>query len=166
MKENFLYLKNKLEASNVELHSLTFQDYKAEILDYDYILTYNVINHLDEDACKTLSSSQDSRDTFVKMFIKCHSMLKHGGMMLVADCGRRNLYGDLGIHNPFANDIDWNIHQEPRFWLSLMQKAGFKRISNNWSTFNSLGSIGKFLFGNRLFSYLTFSHFYFWTIKE
>ena len=165
MKENFEELKQILGATNVELHSVTFQDYETITSDYDVILTYNVVNHLDEEACQTLQSSQDSRDKFVQMFEKCNSMLKTGGMMLVADCGRRNLFGDLGIHNPFAGDIDWKIHQEPKFWLNLMVKAGFKKLDIHWSTFNSLGRLGKSFFGNRLFSYLTFSHFYFWTIK-
>ena len=166
MKENFEELQRIIGATNVELHSVTFQDYETKISDYDLILTYNVVNHLNEEACQTLQSSQDSRDKFVRMFMKCSSMLKQGGMMLVADCGRRNFFGDLGIYNPFANDIDWKIHQEPKFWLNLMEKAGFKRLNIHWSTFNSLGRLGKFLFGNRLFSYLTFSHFYFWTIKR
>lgn len=166
MKENFNELRSKLNVNNVELHSVTFQDYDSQISDYDLILTYNVVNHLDEEACKTLLLNQESKEKFVEMFKKCNSLLKKDGMMLVADCGRRNLFGDLGIHNPFATDIDWNIHQEPSFWLALMKRAGFSKISIDWSTFNTLGPIGKILFGNRLFSYLTFSHFYFWTIKK
>ena len=67
MKENFEELKRILGATNVELHSVTFQDYETITSDYDVILTYNVVNHLDEEACQTLQR-QDSRDKFVQMF--------------------------------------------------------------------------------------------------
>ena len=166
MRENFHRLKTELNLKNVHMHSVTFQDYETQITDYDLILTYNVINHLDEEACKTLDTSENSRHAFIEMFQKCHSMMSSGGMMLVADCGRGNLFGDLGVYNPFASDIDWKIHQEPDFWISLMEKAGFVATSKQWSTFNSLGNLGKTLFGNRFFSYITFSHFYFWTLKK
>ena len=166
MKQDFSALRDSLGANNVNLQSVTFQDFECEDGSYDIILTHNVINHLDEEACKTLRSDEASRARFINMFTKCSSILKPKGMMLVADCGRKNFFGDLGIYNPFANDIDWAIHQEPKFWLSLMNRAGFEQFSLNWSTFNSLGTLGRLIFANRFFSYLTFSHFYFWALKK
>ena len=78
----------------------------------------------------------------------------------------KNLFGDLGIRNPFARDIDWKIHQEPNIWIDILKEQGFHDLKINWSTFNSLGKTGRYFFENKFFSYLTLSHFYFWVEKN
>lgn len=166
MKENFLILKKKLNASNVNFLSKTFQEFECKEEKYDYILTYNVINHLNEKACINVDKDLKSRKEFEEIFEKIHRILKPSGKILVADCGRKNFFGDLGILNPFAKDIDWLIHQEPQIWIRLLKEQGFVNLSLKWSTFNTLGKLGKFLFERRLFSYLTLSHFYFWMQKK
>ena len=165
MKKNFFKIKENLKAESVNFFSKTFQDFKSEDEKYDYILTYNVINHLDEKASKDLKNIEN-KEIFEKIFKKFFRLLKPSGKILVADCTNKNFYDDLNLTNPFAKSINWEIHQDPSVWIEMLEAQGFKIASLKWSTFNSLGVIGRYLFENKLAAYLTFSHFYFWMEKE
>ena len=166
MKQNFFEIKKKLGAENVNFYSKTFQEYDCENERYDFILTYNVINHLNEEACIDVHKNPESKKKYEKIFHKFSKILKPYGKILIADCGNKNLFGDLGIRNPFAGDIDWKIHQEPNIWIDILKEQGFHDLKINWSTFNSLGKTGRYFFENKFFAYLTLSHFYLWVEKN
>lgn len=55
--------------------------------------------------------------------------------------------------------IEWEKHQSPALWLSLLQQVGFQKMSIQWSAPNSLSSIGRKFLGNRLAAYFILSHF-------
>lgn len=125
---------------------------------YDLVLLYNVVNHLDESACARLEDDPVARRVYVDAFKNIGRLLRHDGKVIVADCGRNNLYGDLGIKNPFASNIDWSKHQNPRVWKEILRAAGFVPGALRWYRVYPLRHLG-ILFSNRLIAYFTYSHF-------
>lgn len=55
--------------------------------------------------------------------------------------------------------IEWEKHQSPSFWLSMLKEVGFESVSMKWSSPNSLGVMGRAFLGNRIIAYFLFSHF-------
>ena len=73
---------------------------------------------------------------------------RYGGTLLIADCARRNLFGDLMVPNPFAPSIEWLKHQQPKLWVKLLQKAGFESKNIRWTVPARCGNWGKVIFSN------------------
>lgn len=135
-----------------------FQDHDPGEDRYDVVLVHNAINHLDEDACARLPAA-DAQASYRRIFAALRDLLNPGGHMIVADCGRRNLWGDLHLPNMFAPTIEWSIHQEPGVWDALMVAAGFSPARIRWDAPSKMRGPGQLLFGNRVGAYLTSSHF-------
>lgn len=150
----------KLECEDqIELFKGIFQEipdsYKGQ---FDIILMFNVINHLDEDAYIMLRNDKSALELY-KSFIKwIGDFLKPNGRMIIADCAHNNFFSDLNITNPFAKNIEWNKHQNPRTLISLLAEAGFERVRLEWSTIYPLRHFGR-LFANQIVSYFRASHF-------
>lgn len=136
-----------------------FQDHDPGVAKYDVLLVHNAINHLDEEACSRLPDDPDAVAAYREIFRDLRGLLKLGGHAIVADCGRRNLWGDLGVHNVFAPTIEWEIHQEPKVWDQLMTDAGFEPGRIRWDAPSKMRRPGQVVFGNRVGAYLTNSHF-------
>lgn len=135
-----------------------FQDHDPAGEKYDVVLVHNAINHLDEDACARLPEP-DAEAAYRSIFASLRQLLKPEGHIIVTDCGRRNLWGDLRLHNVFAPTIEWHIHQEPKVWDRLMVGAGFAPGRIRWDAPSKMRKPGQVLFGNRPGSYITNSHF-------
>ena len=120
---------------------------------------HNSINHIDEDACIVLKKEKDAQEKYLSFFNLLQEISKPNASLIVCDCARSNLFGDVKITNPFAKSIEWEKHQNPKYWSSLLGKVGYSLESINWTTPNSLGPIGNTLFSNQFFSYFTLSHF-------
>lgn len=142
----------------VDLKRQTFQEFVSADT-YDVIVMHNSINHLDEVSCESLRDSTDSRDMYTSLFKKAADLMNPGGTLIASDCARLNLFGQLGIRNPFSPDIEWHIHQQPSAWVSLLLEAGFVNPEIHWNPMNRTGSLGRLLFANALGAYLTTSHF-------
>ena len=139
-----------------------YQGYTNELADekkYDVLLLHNVINHVGEDIVHKLHYDNDTKIIFKERICDILSKGKLGGHLIVADCGRRNIFGDLKIHNPIAPTINWSIHQQPHVWQEIMEEIGCKHLKTNWTARRELGFYGKFLLSNPLISYLTNSTF-------
>ena len=147
-----------LGLSNARMFSTTFQAYEAPLAHYDLVFINNAINHLDEPACMSLHESAEAQDTYRLIFDKLRSLLQPNGRVIVTDCSRSNAFGDLGIKAPFAPTIEWNKHQNPETWTAVVEPSGFRNVLTQWTSFNSLGRIGRLL-GNRAISYMLMSHF-------
>lgn len=143
----------------VKLLPLTFQDYDNNGQLFDIIISHNSINHLDEPACVKLLESEEACGTYEGLFAKMNRMQASGGVMLIADCARNNLWGGLGIKTPITYAIDWKKHQQPGTWLKLMQGAGYREKRLRWNSINSLRSFGKIFLNNRISAFLLNSHF-------
>lgn len=160
MIERFYRIKKDLNffSGTADLQKITFQNFNPDKV-YDIIVLANSVNHLDEDATKSLSQDKAARERFIEIFKKMYLMIQPGGRLIITDCDRRNFFNDLGVKSPFMPTIEWDKHQSPYLWLELLREVGFSRPSVRWSSPNSLGRLGRLLFGNRLVAYFLFSHF-------
>lgn len=142
----------------VQLDRRRFQDLSVGS-HFDVVILHNSVNHLDEAACAVAHRDRAAQDRYRSIFTKIYDITAPGGAVIVADCARHNLFGLFGVRNPFAPDIDWEIHQQPRTWLRLLQEVGFVRHHLSWDAPSRLGRAGQVLLGNAAGAFLTNSHF-------
>lgn len=143
---------------NVTLFRRTIQQYEPAKARYDVALSYNSIEHLDEEAVQRLQSDPDSREVYQVILRKIAQSLKPGGRFIIYNVGRTNLWPLLGLHNPFAPTIEWHIHQDPSLWRTLLLDSGFDRVDTGWELKYSLRHMGP-LVSNCLFTFFTDSMF-------
>jgi SAM-dependent methyltransferase len=144
---------------NIELHPVTFQEFSGEPASFDILLSWNSINHLDETACAALPGDATARRTYVELFGRMHELLANGGDLIIADCGRQNLFRWIpGVRNPIMPTVNWTIHQQPRTWIRLLEKAGFTDFHVHYRVPYVLRHRPA-LMDNALASFLTMSHF-------
>jgi SAM-dependent methyltransferase len=148
-----------LQLDQVQLVPQRLQEYEPDHGSFDIVLLHRSINHLDEDACKRLHRDQDAQNVYRSLFGKLAASATPGAKLIAVDCSRRNLFGDLGLTNPFAPVIEWEKHQPPQLWARLLDEAGFRNPKIRWLSFNTLGSLGRLVLGNRLASYCLTSTF-------
>lgn len=123
---------------------------------FDVMLLWNVINHLDEDAVQKLPGDLGAAAVFTDKFRMLRAALNPGGWLIVADAARSNLWGRLGIRCALAGEIEWHKHQNPEAWLALAEQAGFQKADLRWAY---LKHRLRHLTGNRLAQYFTMSQF-------
>jgi SAM-dependent methyltransferase len=148
-----------LQLDPVQLVPRRLQEYEPDDGSFDIVLLHRSINHLDEDACIRLHRDQDAQDVFRSLFGKLAASATPGAKLIAVDCDRRNLFGDLGLTNPFAPVIEWEKHQPPELWARLLDEVGFRNPKIRWLSFNTLRSPGRLVLGNRLASYCLTSTF-------
>jgi cyclopropane fatty-acyl-phospholipid synthase-like methyltransferase len=139
----------------VEAHGFTLQDLPVSTEAFDVAVMYNVINHLDEDSVVRLHQDTSAEESYVALLQKLRRHLTAQGVVIVADCGRDNVWPRLGLASPFMPTIEWQKHQNPEIWIRVFDKAGFENIDFRWSPLQPLPEVT----GNRLVQYLTCSHF-------
>ena len=148
-----------LHIKNVAYERTTFQQFDPKGEKFDVILLHNSINHLDEKSCMLLHREEKARRIYSVLFNKMSMLVNLSGKLIVSDCSRHNFFATVGIRNPFAPDIEWEKHQPPTLWASLLSQWGFGNPIIQWSAPSRLGSWGRHLLGNSLFAYLYTSHF-------
>lgn len=92
---------------------------------FDVVLMASSINHIDEKMCMELSSNPKARETYMDIFGKLRTLMKNHGKLIITDCSNRNFWGDIGLNNIFARNINWEKHQSPKYWSNLLSSAGF-----------------------------------------
>lgn len=122
---------------------------------FDLVIMYQMINHLDEAATIDLHRNPASASRFIDSLTHLHSLMAEGGIVIVADCDRRNFWHDIGFRNPLMPTIEWEKHQPPHVWADVFSKAGFVHTETNWSPMYPLGRITE----NWPLHYFTISHF-------
>lgn len=147
-----------LGLTNVHYSSATLQSYQGPEAEYDVILLHNVINHLDEDAVIVAHEAEWARQRYRELLAKVRRLLTPGGILVIADCARHNVFPLLGLQNPFLPTIEWHKHQNPELWTALLQDTGFMDIRCNWTIPTRLRRIG-WLLNNRPTAFLLNSHF-------
>jgi SAM-dependent methyltransferase len=158
-RQRFEQLAEQLGVSSVELCPETFQDYDALGERFDIVFLHSSINHLDEEACIELHRSAVARGRYRPLFAKLASLTAPSGRLIAIDCSRRNLFARLPLTNPVARTIEWEKHQPPQLWASLLEEAGFRDPVIRWTTFNSLRRPGRLLLGNAAAAWLLTSSF-------
>jgi SAM-dependent methyltransferase len=147
-----------LHLDNVTCFSDPFQDYAGPECEFDVIVAHNVINHLDEGAVAVLHRDEDARASYRALLRKFYELLKPGGVVVIADCARANIFPWLGLPNPIASTIEWSKHQDPDLWVRLLRDVGFGAPDLHWTYPRRLSAFGRFL-DNRFMSFLMQSHF-------
>src|SRR2546423_1219298 len=147
-----------LRLRNVTCLADTFQDYAGPDEAFDVIVAHDTINHLDERAVIALHRDEGARASYRGLLRKFYGLLKPGGVCVIADCTRANLFASLGVPNPISPTIEWYKHQSPDLWMRLMRDVGFDRADLHWTYPRRLRLLGRLL-DNRFASFLLESHF-------
>jgi hypothetical protein len=148
-----------LGQTNVQLLPSRLQDYDPGDGPFDILLLHASINHLDEDACIGLDRDREAQRSYEQLFGKLSSLACPSAKLIVVDCARRNLFGDLHMNNPFVPTIEWQKHQSPRLWARHLAHAGFNNPTIRWHSFNTLRTCGRLFLGNRIAAYCLTSSF-------
>jgi SAM-dependent methyltransferase len=164
--EKYKRLQNQLNMNNVMLKTETFQDFNNDGKLFDLILSHYSINHLDESACITLLENEESKNKYKSIAVKLSSMAKQGATIIVCDCSNHNFFAHLGIKNPFAPTISWNLHHAPEIWIKILKGARFTNEKIKWTSFGEFKNIGRLLIGYKYISYFLNSHYCFRMTKE
>lgn len=155
----FRQYADHLNLDNIHLEPGTFQNFNPKGITFDIVLLHNSINHLSEEACINLKVSAEARKEYEAIFTKMSQVAKPGAELIITDCSRYNFFALLGLKNPLAPNINWNKHQSPKLWRSMLRNAGFINPHIRWSFFSRLGIIDELLLGNHLVSFFLTSHF-------
>ena len=159
VNERFQKVNSLLKLKNVILESQTIQAFEPGNRTFDIILLHNSINHIDETACINLLNDDNSKSIYSNIFSKISVLSVTGAKIIICDCSRYNFFALLRIRNPFVSTIEWHKHQAPEIWAQLLSNVGFVKPKISWSSFNTLGRLGKVISGNKLMSYFLMSHF-------
>jgi glycosyltransferase involved in cell wall biosynthesis len=155
----FCNIREKFHLNNVELKSLSLQQFDVYREKFDVIILHNSINHLNESACMSLNTSEDSKQTYKSLLEKCYLLSQKGSNLVICDCSNMNFFNRIGLKNPFVPMIEWDKHQPPELWIELLEEVGFVSPEVSWSSFNKLRSVGQFFLSNKLMAFFTTSHF-------
>lgn len=158
MTDQYNYMKESFDGNRINFHR-DYIDSLEEPNHFDIVLMHNSINHIGEDIIEQVLVNHEKYDEYVERIQKITDRLKPGGKLIVADCGRKNFWDDIGLKSPFAPSIEWHLHCEPKTWQKMIEEIGFKHEHTKWTSRRELKGIGKILLGNRIFSYLLGSHF-------
>jgi len=148
-------IKDLSLGNNVSALNTTIEDLISYNHFFDIVVMFNVINHIDEEAVKILHKDTVATERYVSVLKQIKNIMATDGLLIVADCARSNFWVTVGLPSPFAHNIEWNKHQNPKIWISLFSKAGFIFKDLRWSPLYPLG----FLTANRFAQYFTASQF-------
>jgi SAM-dependent methyltransferase len=156
--KTFHRLIAELDLERVEGSSLPVQKLPVPIDPFDLVILYNVINHLNEDAVQRLHKDPAAVNSYKALLGHLRQLLRPGGVLVMADCGRNNFWHKRGWQSPIDPNIEWDKHQDPETWISIFGQAGFRLQDQRWSPFYPFYPLGRLL-ANRLTQHLTASHF-------
>jgi SAM-dependent methyltransferase len=148
----------RLDVPNVTLLDQRLGDFDAPDQSFDVVLLHASINHLDEDATIRLADDRQARDAYLSLFSRLARLAAPGAKLIAVDVSSRNLFARFG-KNPIVPAIEWEKHQPPEVWASVLAEVGFTSPRIRWNSFNSLRSAGRFLLGNRVAAYCLTSNF-------
>lgn len=129
----------QLDLRNIEFHPVALQAYTAPPASFDLIYMMAVINHLDEAHVQTLHTDEASRAAYRQHLQPVFDLLKPGGTLVISDVSRFHPYApliQLGLlkRHPFQPTIEWEKHQHPAVWQSLLESIGFTNVRYHWAT--------------------------------
>ncbi len=91
-------LDNEIVAVNAQLQDLSSGTHGR----FDIVVLYNVIDHLDEDVGTRLHRGRASGVVYSTITQFLMHLTLRGGVLVIADCGRVNLWNALGVKDPLA----------------------------------------------------------------
>ena len=148
----FSLFRSKLGNPDVRHAAQTIQDYE-EKRKFDIVIMHNSVNHLIE-GCARLREDESLREKALNVFKKLYDYCEKDAVMIIVDYSRYHVFQLLGLRHPLALHVGWRHHETPEFWVTLLEKAGFKKKDLSWVSFNTSRSLGRILMNNRLSSYI------------
>lgn len=128
---------------------------------FDLIVSQNSINHLRE-VDEDIRRSRVAREAVRPGIRRMADILRPGGVLLVGDCSRENVYqhlGRFGWPGYFGAYIEWEKHQYPKAWQGVLAEEGFRDFRIRWWTPRRTRAV-PWLFGNSVMNYFTASYWY------
>ncbi len=159
VRKRFAQIAEALGVKNARILDSTFQAFEAEPRTFGTIFLNASVNHLDEPACIEILKSEEARRTYVELFRRMAELTRDGGMIIMSDVSRHNIFPSLGLIHPTMRTIEWHKHQSPRTWADLLRAAGYDDIKITWHTRRRLGAVGRVLLGNPIGAFMTRSRF-------
>jgi SAM-dependent methyltransferase len=161
--ERFMRAGSHLQLPQCQIVSKRIQEIPAGLGVFDIVIVHDAINHLDEAAYSQAHLSCDRFQDYVALVRSIRDLHAIGGVLVIADCARRNFWGDLGLRSPFAPTINWKIHQNPSGLRKIVHQAGYLDIRWEWTPLKRAGLLGRIIakFGFAS-SYFLQSHFVMW----
>ena len=135
----------------------TFQNFKSE-MKFDFVLMHYSVNHIDEENCIVLESSNKSQEIYHNYFQKIYNSMTNNGDLIITDTSKYNFFNFFGITNPFVPTIEWQKHQSPYVWSKYLEKVKFSTKKIQWTAPMKLKKF-HFLLNNVVFLYFTTSLF-------
>jgi SAM-dependent methyltransferase len=154
----FETLRSGLPSAPVRLDTRTVQEY-ADPEGFDIVFMYASINHLDEAACVTLLEDAASWSRYTRVLSRIGELSNSGARLIVCDCSRHNFFKRVGVKNPFMPTVEWEKHQTPEVWASLLRESGFRNPAVSWEPIYRFGKFGECVFANRVAAYFLKSVF-------
>lgn len=149
---------NQLFASKVDF----FKGYTSELTvheKFDVIIMHNSINHVGENIVSQLAVNEKARSEYKELLKDILKFSNPGTLLIIADCARKNFWGDFNLPNPVAPTIEWILHQQPEVWSDMLAELGCMHSSTQWTARREFKGIGRYLLANRYCSYMLNSHF-------
>lgn len=159
VQDKFTRMRDKLGLNNVTLLAETLQGFDPAGEKFDIVFLHNSINHLDEPACMKLHQDAEAWAIYRGFFRQLFDLMSPGGILILADCSRYNLFPMLGLTHPLLRTIEWHKHQPPGRWARLAGEVGFINPRVTWKSLSPLGSLGQCFMSNRIASFFLLSHF-------
>src|SRR5262249_2180445 len=157
--QRFGQMVEETGASNVTLRPQRFEDAAPTLAPFDVVLLHDSINHFDEPACTVLHHDAAARSAYVQTFQALAKLTRPGGLLVVADCTRHNVFHTLGLKSPLCPTIEWDKHQPPHVWAALAEEAGLRFERLQWTTPGHLGTLGQRVLGNPVAAYFLTGEF-------
>ena len=151
-------MKKHLGQNRIRFHQ-NFIDSLSKPEECDIVLMHNSINHIGEDIIKTILINNTSYYDYKSRLEKILSRLTKKGILIVSDCSVFNFLGNLGLKNPIAPTIDWDLHCEPHVWQKIIEDIGLRHIRTEWIARREFGNFGRKFISNKICSYFLDSHF-------
>ena len=157
-RSTFESIREQLPHLPVRLVEKRLTDYQ-DAAGFDIVTLLASINHLDEDACVRLHKDPSARATYRQVFRHIASLTRPGGRIVIGDCTRHNLFAMLGLTNPLCPTIEWEKHQAPELWASLLAEAGFCKPRISWEPLYRMGPAVQALLSNKVAAWFLKSFF-------
>jgi len=157
--KRFNELAHELLLTNTRVETVTLQDLDVAPETFDVIVMNNSINHLDEEACIALRTSEAARQRYRDIFERVADMARTQADLVISDCTPNNLFPRLGLRHPISKSIEWHKHQPPVIWAEELTAVGFERPDIRWTSYARLGRLGWRLTANRLAAFVLNGHF-------
>jgi 2-polyprenyl-3-methyl-5-hydroxy-6-metoxy-1,4-benzoquinol methylase len=149
--EMCMFERSRLQMPHLPVRLVTqcVADY-ADPAGFDIVALIASINHLDEDACARLHHDAAARAGYRRIFRHIASLTRPGGRVIIADCTRYNFFAALGLSNPLCRTIEWEKHQAPETWASVLAEAGFCNPRISWEPLYRLWPAVQALLSNKV----------------